>query len=30
MVNKEYLFVAENLVERNKNRLNTECDPKKQ
>lgn len=30
MVNYEYLFVAENLIERNKNRLNENRDPKTQ
>lgn len=30
MVSNKYLFVAENLVERNKNRLNTERSPKEQ
>lgn len=30
MVNEKYLFVAENLAERNKNRLNTNRSPKEQ
>lgn len=30
MVNEKYLIVAENLAERNKNRLNTERTPKEQ
>lgn len=30
MVNEKYLLVAENLAERNKNRLNTERSPKEQ
>ena len=30
MVNEKYLIIAENLAERNKNRLNTERSPKEQ
>ena len=30
MVNEKYLIIAENLAERNKNRLNTERSPKQQ
>lgn len=30
MVNEKYLLVVENLVERNKNRLNVERSPKEQ